>query len=176
MGCSRLTSITIPNSVISIGNYSFSGCSGLTSVAVPNGVKDIGEYAFQNCTSLNSIIFPSSISEIGDYAFKGCKNILSVSIKKEKPIRLSYGVFSNPRNATLYVPKGCKEAYEEAVHWNDFKEIVETDYSETSINQIKDDYYTRAEFYTIDGKLKDNPKGLSIIRTKDGKSRKVVVK
>ena len=37
-GCSGLTSITIPNSVTSIGLYAFSGCSGLTSVTIPNSV------------------------------------------------------------------------------------------------------------------------------------------
>ena len=43
---SNLTSITIPDSVISIGSYAFSGCSGLTSVTIGNGVTGIGYSAF----------------------------------------------------------------------------------------------------------------------------------
>ena len=45
-GCSKLTSITIPNFVTEIGNYAFSGCSGLTSLTIPNSVTSIGKEAF----------------------------------------------------------------------------------------------------------------------------------
>ena len=54
-GRSELTSITIPNSVTSIGSYAFSDCSGLTSITIPNSVTSIGSYAFKNCTSLTAV-------------------------------------------------------------------------------------------------------------------------
>ena len=57
-GCSGLTSVTIPNSVTSIGNWAFYECSGLTSVTIPNSVISIGVAAFDNCSSLQSIIIP----------------------------------------------------------------------------------------------------------------------
>ena len=44
--CSGLTSVTIPNSVTSLGNSAFCNCSGLTSVTIPNSVKSIGDLAF----------------------------------------------------------------------------------------------------------------------------------
>ena len=50
-----LTSVTIPNSVTSIGDRAFSGCSGLTSVTIPNSVTSIGSGAFGNCSSLTSM-------------------------------------------------------------------------------------------------------------------------
>jgi len=52
---SSLTSITIPNSVTSIGDYAFSGCTGLTSVTIPNSVTSIGYSAFYGCTGLTSV-------------------------------------------------------------------------------------------------------------------------
>lgn len=52
---SRLTSVTIPNSVKSIGNYAFYYCDGLTSVTIPNSVTSIGERAFSGCTSLSAV-------------------------------------------------------------------------------------------------------------------------
>ncbi|MDY4745265.1 MAG: leucine-rich repeat domain-containing protein, partial [Bacteroidaceae bacterium] len=48
-GCSGLTSVTIPNSVTSIGIHAFYGCSGLTSVTIPNSVTSIGDFAFSYC-------------------------------------------------------------------------------------------------------------------------------
>ena len=54
--CSGLTSITIPNSVTSIGSYAFRGCTGLTSVTIGNSVTSIGRYAFEGCTGLTIII------------------------------------------------------------------------------------------------------------------------
>ena len=44
--CSGLTSVTIGNSVTSIGDGAFRACSGLTSVTIPNSVTSIGDYAF----------------------------------------------------------------------------------------------------------------------------------
>ena len=70
--CSGLTSVTIPNSVTSIGNWAFSHCSGLTSITIPNSVTSIGNYAFSDCSGLTSITIPNSVTSIGSYAFRGC--------------------------------------------------------------------------------------------------------
>lgn len=53
--CSGLTSVTIPDSVTSIGNSAFSGCTGLTSVTIGTGVTSIGGGAFISCSGLTSI-------------------------------------------------------------------------------------------------------------------------
>ncbi len=48
-------SVTIPNSITSIGNYVFSDCTGLTSITIPNSVTEIGSSAFSGCTKLAKI-------------------------------------------------------------------------------------------------------------------------
>lgn len=70
--CSNLTSVTIPNSVTSIGNYAFEECSSLTSVTIPNSVTSIGNHAFWGCFSLTSVTIPNSVTSIGTYAFYQC--------------------------------------------------------------------------------------------------------
>ena len=78
--CSDITSISIPNSVTTIGESVFESCSGLTSITIPNSVRTIGNYAFQSCSSLTSITIPNSITTIGNYAFNGCTNLTSITI------------------------------------------------------------------------------------------------
>ena len=55
-GCSGLTSVTIPDSVNSIGWWAFRGCSGLTSVTIGNRVTSIGNYAFGGCSGIESLV------------------------------------------------------------------------------------------------------------------------
>ncbi|MDE5745149.1 MAG: leucine-rich repeat protein [Paramuribaculum sp.] len=78
--CSGLTSVTIPNSVIEIGSYAFSRCSGMTSITIPESVTSIGNGAFYNCSGLTSITIPSSVTEIGQSAFSDCTGLTSVTI------------------------------------------------------------------------------------------------
>ena len=98
MGCSGLTSITIPNSVTSIGNSAFSYCSGLTSITIPNSVTSIGDYAFSYCSGLTSIIIPKSVISLGALeegkyddiggvtVFRSCSNLRVVEVEEGNPV------------------------------------------------------------------------------------------
>ena len=78
--CYGLTSITIPNSVTSIGMSAFAWCSGLTSITIPNSVTSIGDWAFRDCSGLTSIEIPNSVTSIGESAFLYCSGLTSVTI------------------------------------------------------------------------------------------------
>ena len=80
LNCTKLTSVTIPSSVKTIGWYSFSGCTGLTSVTIPDSVTTIDWFAFSGCTSLTSINVGNGVTEVGSAAFAGCSNLNSVTL------------------------------------------------------------------------------------------------
>ena len=79
-GCESLQSVTIPNLVTSIGYRAFFLCESLQSVTIPNSVTNIGDYAFYSCKSLQSVTIPNSVTKIGDYAFSWCESLQSITI------------------------------------------------------------------------------------------------
>ena len=78
--CESLHSITIPDAVTSIGDSAFSWCSSLQSVTIPDSVTNIGGSVFSNCKSLQSVTIPDSVTNIGYSAFSNCKSLQSVTI------------------------------------------------------------------------------------------------
>ena len=163
--CSSLTSITIPEGVTHIGERAFESCYGLTSVPLPKSVTEIGAYAFLGCTKLQELIIPDNVISIGNYACSGCTGITAVNIPQgvtsigegafygcsslnnvtsyiEQPFDINDIVFEGINsNCLLYVPYGCKIAYEAASGWNNFKEIVEIAPQPTDISTLADAIY-----------------------------------
>ena len=76
----KINSVSIPNSVTSIGVEAFYGCTNLDEVYLPEGLSSIGYNAFAGCESLTSITIPSSVTSIGRSAFNLCTKLTSVYI------------------------------------------------------------------------------------------------
>ena len=106
----------------------FSQCSGLTSVTIPNSVTSIGEKAFRDCSGLTSITIPNSVTSIGDYAFFDCSDLTSIISDINNPFVIPENVFSSETytKATLTVPYGTKTKYQSTNYWNEFAKIVES--------------------------------------------------
>ena len=145
--CSGLTSITIPNSVTSIGGGAFSNCSGLTSITIPNSVTSIGKSAFNGCYRINTIY---SLNPTPPTCY-------STSTFSSFSQRNEYDVYTY---ATLHVPMGCKEIYSSAYEWRYFNKIKEdmqangkTYYANLTVKQGTTGYTRQAikadETYTI---------------------------
>ena len=137
-GKTSITSVVIPNSVTSIGDYTFSGCAGLTNITIPNSVTSIGTYAFSACNNLESLYIGNSIQKIGDYAFYGCNNLFDIKVANKKVITISYNVFSvdSYNNAVLYVPTGRSTFYKNTAPWSNFIVIEEFDFDNIEITGI----------------------------------------
>ncbi len=135
--CSGLTSINIPNSVTFIGNWAFYQCSGLESVTIPNSVTSIGDNAFGNCSNMTTLTIGSSVSLIYLWTFAYCSNLTCVISLSTTPPELDAPDAVPPEdlfdsavcsNATLWVPKGSKSAYQVANGWKKFSNIEELPY------------------------------------------------
>ena len=75
-----LTNLVVPEFVTELKNYAFYGCSCLTGeLSIPNSVVSIGERAFQNCIGLTSLTIPNAVTNIGNSAFGGCYGLTLIN-------------------------------------------------------------------------------------------------
>ena len=66
--------LTIPESVTYIGEYAFAGCSGFTgNLSIPNSITTINDYTFIGCYGFTSLTLPEFLTSIGEGAFKDCQ-------------------------------------------------------------------------------------------------------
>ena len=113
-GCISLTSITIPDSVTSIGGWSFSGCTGLTSVTIPDSVTSIGDGAFAVCTGLTSITIPDSVTSVGEFIFAHCNGLTSVTIPDSVTSISNYAFYKCSGLTSVTIPDSVTSIGEEA--------------------------------------------------------------
>lgn len=79
-GCSRLTSVELPAQTVSIGNEAFGDCPLLATLSLGEGLKSIGRSAFENCIALTGVSMPADMESIGALAFKGCTKLASAAL------------------------------------------------------------------------------------------------
>ncbi len=123
IGCKSITSITIPDTVTSIGEYAFAGTSIesidipssvtkinqgafsgtlLKSIDIPDSVKEIETWAFSNCTELTNVRLPSKLFVLSDYIFNGCTSLKKIAIPKSV-WRIRQYAFLNSGLTVIYI-------------------------------------------------------------------------
>ena len=109
-----MTSVTIPDSVTSIGVYAFFACTSLKNVIIGNGVTSIEECAFWYCTSLKEVYCRATTPPIGgNYMFSYYDSEFNII----------------PIGCKIYVPIGSGTAYKTAEYWSSYAaDIVEKEF------------------------------------------------
>lgn len=78
--CRTLTSVTLPDGITSLPNECFSGCIKLTNIKLPHGITTLGNYCFDECSNLAAITLPDGITSLGEACFDRCSSLSSIAL------------------------------------------------------------------------------------------------
>ena len=108
---SKITTLSIPNSVTEIGNNAFKNCVKLTTVSIGNSVDSMGYDVFSGCVLLNKVTIAYGTSVVGSYAFDGCTSLKSVTIPNTVT-KIKNSAFNNCKSLTnISIPNSVKEIW-----------------------------------------------------------------
>ena len=81
-GCRNISNVTLPQTLVSIGEHAFDSCASLSRAIIPNSVRRIGSHAFYKCVALAEVTLPENeeFTLIDEYTFAYCANIRSLTI------------------------------------------------------------------------------------------------
>lgn len=150
---------------------------------IGNSVTSIGENAFRDNTNLTTVSVGENTSSIGEKAFYGCSNMTTFTCCTMDIPTANASIFEGIElpYATLYVPASSIEDYEETKPWKRFGTIlpideggITTPINKTTMNGVEKQ---RIKVYDMNGCMTtSNQRGLLIMKDRNGKTRKVVVK
>lgn len=113
----RVSSVTIPESIDTIGARAFANCAKLLALDIPQSVKYIGVGAFHACTGLASIVLPENLNIISASLFNGCSSLESVNIP-ETVTSISASAFSGCSSlVAIDIPSNVKSIGEKAFYF-----------------------------------------------------------
>ncbi len=94
-----IRSVTIGPKVTVLYNHLFNSCTGITSLVMPEGLLSINTYALANCTGLTDLVFPGTLTTLGDYSVSGCSGLVSVKFNDgDAELVVGVGAFYNDIN------------------------------------------------------------------------------
>lgn len=115
--CHKLISVKLPDNITSLGNETFSTCSHLSSIELPNTLTALGNYCFILCKELSEITLHEGITSLGQSCFAGCSSL--TSIKLPKSINKIEG--SNIANGGCF--ENCSNLQEVTCQWDNLDGI-----------------------------------------------------
>ncbi len=110
--CTKLTSVTMPNTVKYIGEAAFEYCTGLLSVSFSDSLESVGTNAFDECQSLESVVLPESVTTMGNSVFWSCSSLTSVKLPSRLKAIESRTFSSCRALKTIVIPDSVTEIKE----------------------------------------------------------------
>ncbi len=114
----QITSITFPDSMVSLGHQNFTAMSSLQEVKLPKDLTVIPNGTFMNCVSLETVNLPNTVTRIEDHALRGCTSLKRIDLPDGLEV-LGYMAFAESGLTQVVVPpkvaeldwvfKNCKE-------------------------------------------------------------------
>ena len=173
--------------VTSIAAYAFKDNQNITSLTIPAGITTIGDNAFNGCINLIVINIGKDVQSIGNKAFANIGTAavrtrsedasLIVNCYAESVPQAAWDAFENSpiENGILYVEDDLKDSYKATSPWNKFGKILGFN-EPVGINSISIDS-DNAIIFDMQGNRLDNVrKGVNIIHTRNGKTKKMIRK
>jgi hypothetical protein len=173
--------------VTAIATNAFKDNQNITSLTIPAGIITIGDNAFNGCINLFVINIGKDVLKIGSMAFANIGSTTAARTRGESPLVVNcyaetvpdaeYDAFlyTPVEDATLLVNDNLVDEYRMTAPWCYFGKIMGFEEA-AGINTISIDS-ANARIYDMQGNRLDNPqKGVNIIRMKDGKTKKIIVK
>lgn len=139
-GNTMITSVTIPDTVKTIGKQAFYNCSGiktlklsenltqcysnafanctsLTEVTIPGSLKKTGVYMFYNCTGLKSAVVEEGVQMLSDSCFRNCSNLLSLTLPESLENISTYAVSYCAKIPYIDIPDNLKNIGDAAFYY-----------------------------------------------------------
>lgn len=118
------THYNIPSTVRTIEEFGLYNCK-MSTVTIPEGVTSIGHGAFEFCYNLLRVTIPSTVTEIKSKAFKSCTALKKITMLSETPPTLEEKAFQfDDSLEEIIVPAGCVDAYKTAEMWSTFADLI----------------------------------------------------
>lgn len=107
--CTKLKSVNLPRGLKKLKREVFHGCTSLKQINLPEGLETIEYGAFEFCSSLANIVFPKTLSDIGPDAFARCRSLIEV-VFPDSLKSLGHAAFMSCRNLQrVFLPTAsCK--------------------------------------------------------------------
>ena len=172
--CYALCRVAMGSNTSIIGDNAFTCCNLPRIVLNKFKVTSVGKYAFSYNVNATTLTLPETLTSIGDLAFSNCRSLTQVTSDAVTPPTCGGGAvfeFVNTNTCKLIVPEGSVDAYKSAFVWKNFFNI------ESGINDTKNESTVVKDSYSVSGqRTTGNYRGLTIQRTNDGQTRKVIVR
>ena len=122
-GCQNLESVALPESLTTLGSSAFRGCKLLKTIKIPSGVTAILNQCFYYCSSLECVIIPEGVTTIGDYAFEYC-NLNALTLPESLEKIGGYAFTGNKSLKSVNIPAKVKTIETEAFYNCGLTELV----------------------------------------------------